>query len=140
MGFPATIVNKERPNAFFTLQDFEGRYLTPTGEAIYWEGLSDYLLSAGAPSSADVKTAQAALGLPTTGTWDSDTAAGIVNVQVTYGLTPTGMPDAATLAKIAGVIAAGGAVPKQKKKDNTGEVVALVVLALAVKFLFFGGE
>jgi hypothetical protein len=138
MGFPSTIVHRERLPYPFTLQDFNGTYSTPTGETIPWPELSTYLLSAGAPSSADVKTAQHALGLEETGVWDSDTAAGIVDIQLTYGLPTTGLPDAATLAKIAAVLASGGDVPKKKKKDNTGEVVTVVLLLLAVKFFILG--
>jgi hypothetical protein len=138
MGYPSAIVNRERPDAYFTLQDFSGNFLTPTGETVSWDVLRTYVLSAGAPSAADVKTAQRALGLEETGTWDGDTAAAIVNTQLTYGLPPTGLPDAATLAKMAQVIASGGD-NKKKKKDNSGEIVTLALLGLAFAF-FFRGE
>jgi hypothetical protein len=121
------------------LDAMAGQYAAPTPDTfIFWEGLKDYLIAKGAPSAEAVKTAQAALGLPTTGGWDGDTAAGIVNIQLTYGLSPTGLPDSQTLAKIASVIGGAGGGGKKKKKDSTSDIVTLAVLALAFKFLFRG--
>jgi hypothetical protein len=136
MGYPSVIYNPQRPEAGFTLQDFSGRYLTPTGDSIYWDTLRTYVLSgfSSLPSAADVRTAQRALGIAETGELDGDTMAAVVNVQLQYAMTPTGVPDAPTLAKIG---AAGGSTPK-KKKDGGGEGVALAVVALAVVFLFRG--
>lgn len=145
MGYPLVLVNPQKPHAQFTEEagGTAGRYTTPTGETIFFDTLRTYILSgfSALPSTADVRAAQRALGIPETGELDADTMAGVVNVQNMYGLLPTGVPDAATLAKIARVISgAPGGGDKRKRKDNSGEIVTLAVLALAVKFLFFRGE
>ena len=140
MGYPVVLVNPQRPDAQFTEQTggTEGRYLTPTGEQIYFDTLRTYILSgfSSLPSVATVKTAQRAMGIPETGELDADTMAAVVNAQLQFGLLPTGAPDAATLTKITGT--AGGSKPK--KKDGTGEIVALGAVALLLIFLFRGGD
>jgi hypothetical protein len=146
MGYPIVWANPQRPAAQFTLQDNEGRYLTPTGDYISADALRTYVFSgfSSLPSAADVKTAQAALGLPETGDiTDFDTLAGIVNAQIAAGLTTTGVPDSATLAAIRSMLNAGQSPTagnnKKKKKDNSGEITTLAILAV-VLMVFFRGD
>jgi hypothetical protein len=146
MSFPIVWANPQRPDAQFTLQDNDGRYLTPTGDYIYADALRTYILSgfSSMPSASDVKTAQRALGLPETGELDFDTLAAIVNAQLATGKTPTGIPDAPTLAAIAQMISTGQSPAesnnKKKPKDNSGEIMTLAVLAFVVMFVFRGGD
>lgn len=142
-GYPLILVNPQRPHAQFTEQygGTQGTYATPTGGTIGFDELRRYVLSGlpSPPSAADVKTAQAALGLPETGELDADTMAGISNIQVMYGLPPTGAPDAATLAKIAEVLRGGGG-DRKKRRDSTSDYVTLAVVLLLAKFVLFRGE
>jgi hypothetical protein len=143
MGYPSVIYNPQRPEAGFTLQDFEGRYLTPTGDYIYWDELRTYILSGfpSLPSAANVKAAQAALGISETGELDSDTMAGVVNAQLAAGITPTGVPDSQTLAAIAQMLHSGQGVPAAPKKKKKGDdTMTLVLLVAVVMFVFRGGD
>lgn len=150
MGFPSVIYNPRKPQEGFTLQDFAGNYLTPSGgqlagdlpAIVPWETVRTYVLSgfSSLPSAADVKTAQAALGITETGELDSDTMAGVVNAQLAVGLLPTGVPDSATLAAIAQMIRSGQDIPAPKKKKKGDDAMVFVLLAAVVMFVFRGGD
>jgi hypothetical protein len=130
---PVVIYNPQRPEAGFTRQD-DGTYVSAVGDTIDWPSLRTYVISgfSSLPSAADIKTAQAALGLTQSGQLDDDTMSGVSILQQTYNLLPTGVPDGATLAKIKSVLAGAGNTNAsgQPKPNWTPAILALAFVVV----------